>query len=316
MKLDFHKLVATGNDFIFFEQNQVFPKENKSLWIQNLCDRKEGIGADGLVIIKPKSRKNRCFSWEFYNNDGSVAEMCGNAARCAAVYLKEIHQVENFELETSMGAITGKYTGPQDCEVCLPLKQEEPIEKTLFLKQTQTLAPWKVKGHFIKVGVPHFVIPDDDHRLDASHCLSIQNAPDFLPHKINVTLLGKNPDGSHRMKSFERGVRDFTLACGTGAIASALVLRKLLFQAQPLQKDSTENTDSQTDKDSSYPPRQSDFSLQTPGGLLKVTLKEEKAILKGSARICFSGTIRLQEIRPMFLSKKPIPSPQLQEEGF
>ena len=307
MKLDFHKLVATGNDFIFFEQNQAFPKENRSLWIQNLCDRKEGVGADGLVIMKPKPSQDRCFSWEFYNNDGSVAEMCGNAARCAAVYLKQIHQVENFELETSMGAITGKYKGPQDCEICLPLKKEQPIGKTIFLKQA--LAPQKVQGHFIKVGVPHFVIPDDDHKLDASHCLSIQNAPDFAPHKINVTLLGKNPDGSYHMKSFERGVQDFTLACGTGAIASALVLRKLLFEDQPLQEHFTENTESKTDKDLSYPLPKNNFSLQTPGGLLKVSLKEKTAILKGSARICFSGTIQLQNSQPMFLSEKPTPWP-------
>ncbi len=263
MKLDFHKLVGTGNDFVFIKHDQVPEKTKAPPLARHLCDRKWGIGADGLVIIKTNTNTDPRFSWNFYNSDGSQAAMCGNALRCAALYFKEVYQVENFQLETFMGIVKGTYRSG-NCEAQWEVKNETPFKKTLHLGTNQN-----IQGEFIDTGVPHFVVLDNGCLLDKSLCLLIQNAPDFAPHKTNVTLLTRDDRKGHQTKSFERGVKDFTLACGTGVIASALVLKKLFGQGE--------------------------YVFQTPGGQLGVKLEGRTVTLTGSAQISFAGTMNLHQ---------------------
>ena len=99
MKTDFHKLVGAGNDFIFIEHTKIPERIKKPPLVKHLCDRKWGVGADGVAFLKKKGETGHSFSWDFYNNDGSQAEMCGNAALCSVLYLKELRQVESFNLK-------------------------------------------------------------------------------------------------------------------------------------------------------------------------------------------------------------------------
>ena len=261
MKLNFYKLVGTGNDFIFIKQSRSLEKIKYSQLAKQLCDRKWGIGADGLAIFKTNEKINHFFSWDFYNSNGSSAKMCGNAARCAALYFKEVYNLNSFQLETSMGVVKGRY-GSENCEVQWTLKNQTPLKKTICLE-----SGWNIQGEFIDTGVPHFVVLNNEYSLNKTQCLFIQNASDFAPHKTNVTLLTKDNKKGYQTKSFERGIEDFTLACGTGVIASALVLKKLS--------------------------EKKEYILQTPGGRLKVKLKEKTVILTGPVQISFSGTLNL-----------------------
>ena len=138
MKLDFYKLVGTGNDFIFIKHSKNLEKIKGSQLAKQLCDRKQGIGADGLAIFKANKENRHHFSWNFYNSDGSCAEMCGNAARCAALYFREIYRLDFFQLETSMGIVKGKYRS-ENCEVQWKLKNETPLEKTIRLESGQDI---------------------------------------------------------------------------------------------------------------------------------------------------------------------------------
>ncbi len=259
MKLDFHKLVGTGNDFIFIKHSQNLEKTKGSQLAKQLCDRKWGIGADGLAIFKVNKESRHYFSWNFYNSDGSCAKMCGNAARCAALYFKETCQLDSFQLETSMGVVKGKYK-PENCEVQWKLKSETLLEKTIRLESGQN-----IQGEFIDTGVPHFVVLSNEYPLNKPQCFFIHKSSAFAPEKTNVTLLTRDDKKGHQTKSFERGVEDFTLACGTGVIASALVLKKLSGKKE--------------------------YVLQTPGGRLKVKLRGKNVTLIGPVKISFSGTL-------------------------
>ena len=297
MGLNFHKLVGAGNDFIFIEQNRTTENiTNKTQLIKDLCDRKWGVGADGVVFLKKKESDENFFSWEFYNKDGQTAEMCGNAARCAVLYFKEFYNLSDCRIETSIGIVKGKYREGK-LQVSWDLKNKNSLKKTVFLKQlpsqrlkekeppslsensnkkTKEVPPFplsqrargksfgkNIEGEFVDTGVPHFVILVQGDFPDKEQCLLIQNSEEFLPHKTNVTLLKKDDDRGYQTKTFERGVEDFTLSCGTGVIACAIVLKKL----------SGGNN----------------FILKTPGGVLEASVEEQTVGLSGPGQISFSG---------------------------
>lgn len=257
MTLQFQKLVGAGNDFIFLSSTQVTDKNSYPTLARTLCDRHWGIGADGLVVIT--AAKDGEFSWDFFNDDGSAAEMCGNAARCAFLYFKNNFGVTAGTLQTSAGLVTGSLHGAQGSEivdVSWNLASTELQTKTVALASGQ-----KISGFFINTGVPHFVVSEP---LDEVQCLAVQDHLDFAPRKTNVTLLTPKGHGFFT-QSFERGVKNFTLACGTGVIAAALLRYKKTGMSQ--QK------------------------LETAGGFLEVKIEKNTVHLIGSARQVFSGSI-------------------------
>ena len=259
MKLGFHKLVGSGNDFIFIEQNRALKNiTNKTQLIKDLCDRKWGIGADGVVFLKKKESDKNLFSWNFYNKDGQSAEMCGNAARCAVLYFKELYNLSDCRIETSIGEVRGKYQKGK-LQVSWKLKNNHSLKKIIFEKSSEK----NIEGEFVNTGVPHFVIPVQGDFPDKNQCLLIQRAEEFNPHKTNVTLLKKDGDERHQTKTFERGIEDFTLSCGTGVIACAIVLKKL----------SGKNN----------------FVLKTPGGVLEAFIEGQTVGFSGPGQISFSG---------------------------
>lgn len=256
MTLAFDKLVGAGNDFIFLSSDSRIDTENLPDLTRKLCDRHFGIGADGLVFIEKLA--GTLFKWHFYNSDGSSAEMCGNAARCSFQFIKKYFQINEAQMETLCGTVHGRVLSDTEVEVSWTLQNSILVEKSVELDSNR-----KVSGFFINSGVPHFVIFNPE-TYSQKELRLIQSHPAFGSTETNVTLLD-NRRGQNLTRTFERGVRDFTLACGTGVIASAFVLQH------------------QCNKEIYY--------LSAPGGDLQVKLNGPEVFLKGSAQIIFYGTV-------------------------
>lgn len=259
MSIEFQKFVGAGNDFIFVNDSFFVSSEDRVRGAKDLCDRTWGIGADGLVIMTPLDQDSGRFRWDFYNNDGSRAEMCGNAARCAVAYCYENFGCQEIKLETAMGLVHGVYSKEK-------MDVSWVVPKGLLRQKQIDLESKTIEGFFIDTGVPHFVILNQEKVLSREDCKLIQEHPSFAPQQTNVTLLDVDDKGTNKTKSFERGVKNFTLACGTGVIACAFVL------------------ENQKVLDS--------YTLQTPGGTLHVKIDGQKINLIGPAHKTFQGTLK------------------------
>lgn len=200
------KYNASGNDFIIIQaiENSKFLSLDRSALALKLCDRFSGVGADGLIIIKG-SKGGSDFAWEFYNSDGSVAAMCGNGSRAAALYAYKNQICDNTcSFETGAGIITAKI-GNDMVEVSLsePKKLSEPFNEMGF--------EWS----FYDTGVPHLVsFVGDLSEFD----LEIARA---MRKKYNANVNYAKFDGQRLfVRTFERGVENETNACGTGMAAA------------------------------------------------------------------------------------------------
>jgi diaminopimelate epimerase len=226
-----HKLVGAGNDFLFIDlfnsktKSQISKLEKtttRAKLAERLCRRNESLGADGLIFIE-KIAGGLDFKWDFYNSDGSVAEACGNASRCAIRYAKEILGIKkrNIRFQTLGGEVRGSMIGTTRAKVFMkaPKLQHEGLEIKVEGKQ------WT--GTFLNTGVPHFVTEakfKNHLELEWSTAYSIQSHKIFGPQLTNVTFIEILKKNRVRAVTFERGVVNFTKACGTGAIAAAYVL--------------------------------------------------------------------------------------------
>lgn len=213
--IEFWKMEGTGNDFILIDnRGQLIEDRAKVAGV--LCERKKGVGADGLILIEKAADAD--FTMRIFNPDGSEAEMCGNGARCAVrfAYLKEIAG-EKCVFQTLSGKIRAELDGTR-----VKIKMTDPYD----LRKIDTLdidgKPYK--GYYINTGVPHFVIP-----VAALDKLAVrQTGAKIRFHKL-FHPAGTNVDFVHTEKgkvyvrTYERGVEDETLSCGTGAVASALI---------------------------------------------------------------------------------------------
>ena len=225
--MEFMKLQGSGNDFIIIDNREgEVGRKLKELnisveeFVRKVCARRTGVGADGLILIeKPKDPSND-FRWEFFNADGSVAEMCGNGSRCAIrfCYEKGISG-ERVKFETLAGIIKGEVIdGGRRVKVQLT-KPSLPERKSLEIEGR------RLEGFFINTGVPHFVVPVKD--LDSVDVISlgrkIRFHKEFEPKGTNVNFIEGEGEGRIRIRTYERGVEGETLACGTGATASAII---------------------------------------------------------------------------------------------
>ncbi len=220
MELDFAKLEGTGNDFILIDnRNGAFEAFSQGLekreLVRRVCDRKRGVGADGLILIEESTNPEVHFKWQFFNSDGSTAEMCGNGARCAARFAFEKGIApEKMLFETGAGVIEASVEGRA---VKVRLTPPKDLKEDLTVEG--------IKGHYINTGVPHFIVFVD--RVDAVDVESvgrkIRYSELFSPAGTNVNFAEVRVDGEIRVRTYERGVEGETLACGTGAVASAIV---------------------------------------------------------------------------------------------
>ena len=216
--IPFSKMSGSGNDFIVIDnRNRVVDDDGLTEFIRNVCRRKMSVGADGLILIESSDKAD--FRWRFFNSDGSLAEMCGNGARCAArfAYLNGIAG-ENLSFETEAGIINGQVKGGA-AKVKIPDPADLRLDYTIDLEY----GPLTVSS--VNTGVPHVVVMKDSvEEVDVFGLgREIRYHEAFAPAGTNVNFICRQKSGQLAIRTYERGVEDETLACGTGSIASALI---------------------------------------------------------------------------------------------
>jgi diaminopimelate epimerase len=222
MTLEFTKMNGAGNDFVLIDNRDraisLTPEQ-----VARLCHRQRGIGADGLMLLVPNSTGTADWSWDFYNSDGSRAEMCGNGARCFARFIRRLTGVKNHvSFETVAGVITARFEGER-VTVNLTTPTELRLNLNLPLKSGSIVA------YSLNTGVPHAVlfVPDADQAMVQELGREIRFHPAFAPRGTNVNFVQVLGPGSIRVRTYERGVEGETLACGTGVTASALLASRV-----------------------------------------------------------------------------------------
>ncbi|RMG60674.1 MAG: diaminopimelate epimerase [Deltaproteobacteria bacterium] len=217
MRIPFVKMNGTGNDFIIIDGRKGLDLGmERPEFVRRVCRRRESIGADGVIFVEPSKKAN--FRWDFYNADGSSAEMCGNGSRCVArfAWMKRIAP-KKMTFETLAGIIQAEVL-----KETVRVKLTDP--KDFVKSATLTAGGRKVRYSFVNTGVPHTVIPVDDIEKAEVEELGrkIRYHRRFAPAGTNVNFI--SPEGDVLMvRTYERGVEGETLACGTGAVASAIV---------------------------------------------------------------------------------------------
>ena len=290
-KVPFTKMVGAGNDFILVDARKNPLGGSASRLAQRWCDRKQGIGADGLLVITPSSRADA--RMRIFNPDGSEAAMCGNGLRCAAWFLHSQGNLHGalspvasakgssfaslrtslttgFCLETGAGRMFIQITGRQRTRIFLTPPRKLELHRRL------TIGKRRLWFHSVDTGVPHAVlitsrlaqIPLDEWGP------VIRNHPLFRPAGTNVNFIRIHSARRISIRTYERGVEAETLACGTGACASVVVATALGHLRPPVQ-------------------------VVTAGGeTLRVGFRqgdcfEQGSTLEGSAKILFEGAIPL-----------------------
>lgn len=218
MPLPFVKMSGTGNDFILIDHRKpLIAREVMPEFARLVCRRRFSVGADGLIFIEDSDRAD--FKWLFFNADGSEAEMCGNGARCAArfAYMKGIAPA-HLRFETIAGIIEANVA---DVNVSVLMTPPKDFRQDLELDCDGR----PVLLHTVDTGVPHAVVFVDDYdQVDVCRLGSgIRHHLQFRPAGTNVNFVMPLGKGAFKVRTYERGVENETLACGTGAVASALI---------------------------------------------------------------------------------------------
>ena len=220
---------GAGNDFILFD-NRTLDIDLDRNQIMHLCDRHRGIGADGILLLE-KSTNGADFRMRYFNADGGEAEMCGNGARCFARFANKVAgEKAKVSFETPAGVISAEFK-----DELVTLRMTEPTDLRLNLDLHVPAENRQV--HFINSGVPHVVIPVqkiddvDVRRVGAA----IRHHNMFSPSGTNVNFIEKQGRNKIAIRTYERGVEDETLACGTGIVASALVFAATENLDEPVQ---------------------------------------------------------------------------------
>lgn len=218
MLLEFTKMNGAGNDFVLVDNRDrkiALTREQ----VIHLCHRQRGGGADGLMLLVPCASGRADWAWQFYNSDGSVAEMCGNGARCFARFIQKLTGASSpVTFETVAGVITARFDGDR-----VTVNLTKPTD--LRLSETVTAAGNPLKVHSLNTGVPHAVVfvEDADRAMVQSLGSEIRHHAHFAPRGTNVNFVQIKGPNWIRVRTFERGVEGETLACGTGVCASAMI---------------------------------------------------------------------------------------------
>ncbi|MHB1016185.1 MAG: diaminopimelate epimerase [Desulfurivibrionaceae bacterium] len=214
----FTKMSGTGNDFIFIDHRTPFlTREEMPAFARAVCERRVSVGADGLIFIEKSESAD--FRWQFLNADGSWAEMCGNGARCAARFAHDRGIAPaRMRFETVAGLIEAEVTGQS-----VKLKMTAPTG--LHLEEKIAINGQEQVVHSLNTGVPHAVLfMDNIHQAPVQEWgRAIRFHEHFQPAGTNVNFVQQQGDNGLIVRTYERGVEGETLACGTGAVASAII---------------------------------------------------------------------------------------------
>lgn len=266
-KIDFYKMSGSGNDFIIIDnRNNIVDESGLSNFIAKVCRRKMAVGADGMILVEHSDSAD--FKWRFFNSDGSVAEMCGNGARCVArfAYLNNIAG-SNMSFETLAGLVKAEVIGER-----VKVKMTDPLD--LKTDDTAELKNGLISISSINTGVPHVVIVKDS--IDDVDIVKIGREiryhDQFSPAGTNVNFVSHIKNNTIAIRTYERGVEDETLACGTGAAASAIIMARKTKLDSPISV------------------------LTRSGGYLNIFFKEKEGqyydiYLEGDARIIYKAQL-------------------------
>jgi diaminopimelate epimerase len=224
VKLEFVKMNGAANDFIMVD-NRSGSIHLPGDAVQNLCDRRRGVGADGLILIEPSQGND--FFMHYYNADGGEEVMCGNGARCAAHFAAALGLGANsargttLHFMTGSGAIDARVEGDR---VSMTMMDAREMRRNI----PSAVAPAGSTLHFMVVGTRHAVVPMDDvTRLTADEVArfgrALRHDPAFAPEGANVNFASLGPDGRMHLRTYEKGIEAETFACGTGSVASAVI---------------------------------------------------------------------------------------------
>ncbi|MFH1578165.1 MAG: diaminopimelate epimerase [Candidatus Omnitrophota bacterium] len=278
-QIAFTKMVASGNDFVVVDQRRRITLAKPGLFAAKSCDRRYGAGADGLLVLEKSKRAD--MRMRIFNPDGSEPAMCGNGIRCAAFFAAyapsgRIHpKVKQIKIETKAGIIWAvvdkggikiKMTSPKGIKLNLPIKINQR----------------KLNLNFINSGVPHAVIfVEGLDKIDIVNIgRQIRFHKRFLPAGTNVDFVQIIDDNNIKLRTYERGVEDETLACGTGTVAAAII--SVIHNPQ---------LDFNLDKNM----KSNQLSVETRSGEIlsvevdRIKNKFKNIWLKGKAQIVYSG---------------------------
>ncbi len=272
----FAKMSGTGNDFIVIDHRRpLVSVDQQPDFVRGVCRRMFSVGADGVIFIENSDSAD--FSWRFYNADGSVPEMCGNGARCAArfAFARGIAE-KKMSFETLAGIIHAEVLN-DDGDVSLLMTEPFDYRSGLEAK----LDGKNVEISFMNSGVPHAVIfMDEDMDIPVKEWGNTIRFHDlFAPAGANVNFVQALADGGIRSRTYERGVEDETRACGTGAVASAI-----LAAGKGLVKSPVTVTTSGGEKLTIV------FNLKDDG-------TAEQVYLQGPARIIYIGQLTAESLK-------------------
>jgi diaminopimelate epimerase len=270
MEIPFTKLHGNGNDFVLIDEYEkiIIPEDMKGQFAAIYCDRRFGIGADGVIFLSKSEKSN--LRMRILQPDESEAEMCGNGIRCLGKYAYDAGYVKtSCSVETPAGEI-GVVMGYTEDEFLATITMATPkfdrkdIPATGEGEYKERIGDFDV--YAVNTGVPHAVIMVDSlETIDVeAAALPVRHHPTF-EKGANVNFVERTGPDSIKIRTFERGVEEETLSCGTGAIASAAVVHKLGYTGETV-------------------------NVETRGGFLTIYLKDA-AKMEGPATTVFSGKI-------------------------
>ncbi len=258
--IQFSKYQGTGNDFVLIDNRlNHFPKDDQPL-VARLCDRKFGVGADGLILIEHHDTED--FSMVYYNADGAESTMCGNGGRCLVAFARKLNIINH---SGSFMAVDGVHHAViVDDQVKLQMKDVSDVQM--------------VDGaYFLDTGSPHHVaLVNSVQDLNVPEVGASIRYGRYGTQGANINFVTPNEDGSFFVRTYERGVEDETLSCGTGVTAVAIAMH---------YAQKTEYTA---------------IKVQTPGGNLQVSFEHsaqgyKKIFLTGGAVHVFDGSIVIND---------------------
>ena len=262
MAIDFTKMEAVGNDFVVVDNRSGLLSTLKPGIVKSICSRRTGVGADGLLLLSPHDEYD--FLMEYYNADGSPGDMCGNGARCIALFAHELLRADEFRFLAGDGEHTA-WVELKRVRVTIRVVGE-PVEMTAAGRA----------GWLLDVGVPHFVTKGraDDSGEFVSRAATLRHHQVFGEAGTNVDFVEFGRNGELRVRTLERGVEGEMPSCGTGAVAAAWVAHKCQGYRLPV-------------------------TVHTPGGKLVVRdgRNPEEVILEGPVREVYRGALNDEEWR-------------------
>ncbi|MCW8926752.1 MAG: diaminopimelate epimerase [Xanthomonadales bacterium] len=230
MPLHFYKMNGAGNDFIVID-NRSLSINLSAGQIEALCDRHRGIGADGLLAVEPATQ-GADYKFRYYNADGGEGEMCGNGARCFGKFTARLgaNVAKVVSFETIAGVLSAEMVGDK-----VRIAMSDPFD--LEMNTDVKIDSLATDLHVLNTGVPHAVaFVEDLESLDVVKIgAAIRNHDRFSPHGTNANFARVISKNHIEIRTYERGVEDETLACGTGTCAAAIIHRILTGASSPVK---------------------------------------------------------------------------------